>query len=289
MPPDSLAATVGRLTAVGFVADLAVVDGSVRDLGAAVDHDPTALRAVELHRFEGSSDPDDEALVVAVATAAGAPLGTLVVPFGASASAAEADVLRRLPRATVHDEPPPAFAVDEHVAAVFESSEAAESAVMALRKLGVDDSHLGVAVRGGAAVAFERDEETDLARATWHGVAAGAAVGALGGMALVGLLVPGLGALGVGGLAAAGAAGGFGGGMLGAYLGVGARTPETEAHARIGRIQLEPGQVLVVVRAHQARAEVEGALARAGGWLVPAAGPPTGPPTGPIAGSAPSD
>lgn len=284
MPPDSLAATVGRLTAAGFVADLAVVDGSVRDLGAVVDHDPDHLRAVELHRFEGSSDPDDEALVVAVATDAGEPLGTLVMPFGPSASAAEADVLRRIHRAAIHDAPPPPFAVDEHIAAVFDSTEAAESAVAALRALGVDDSHLGVAVRGGAAMAFERDEEADLARTTWHGVAAGAAVGALGGVALVGLLVPGLGALGVGGLAAAGAAGGFGGGMLGAYLGVGARTPETEAHARIGRVQLEPGQVLLVVRAHHVRAEVEGVLARAGGRLVPVAGPPGGLAAGPNPG-----
>jgi len=269
MAPTSLAATVGQLTAAGFAADLAATDGSVRDLGAGVDHDPASLVAVQLHRFEGSSDPDDEVLVVAVATDDGSPLGTLVVPYGPGASAAEADVLARLRRSVLTDGPPPPFRVAEHVAAVFNSTESAEAAMGALEALGIDASHLGVAVHRGEVRAFERDEEADLARSTWHGVAAGVVVGALGGMALVGLLVPGIGALGVGGLAAAGAAGGFGGGMLGAYLGVGASTPESEEHAHLRRVQLEPGEVLVVVRAHHAPTEVEGALARSGGRLIP--------------------
>jgi len=269
MVSASLAATVGQLTAAGFAADLAAADGSVRGLGAGVDHDPTSLVAVQMHRFEGSSDPDDEVLVVAVATDDGSPLGTLVVPYGPGASAAEADVLTRLRRSVLTDGPPPPFRVDEHVAAVFGSIDAAEAAVASLEALGVDASHLGVALHRGDTRIFERDEEADLARSTWHGVAAGAVVGALGGMALVGLLVPGLGTLGVGGLAAAGAAGGFGGGMLGAYLGVGASTPESEEHAHLRRVQLDPGEVLVVVRAHHERSEVEGALVRAGGWLIP--------------------
>jgi len=74
----------------------------------------------------------------------------------------------------------------------------------------------------------------------------------------------------VGGLAAAGVAGGIGGTMLGAYLGVGAATDEVERHEQIRRVQLQPGETMVVVRTHGHADTVEGILQSHGGRLVTA-------------------
>ncbi|MGB3734018.1 MAG: hypothetical protein WA964_03615 [Ilumatobacter sp.] len=91
-----MTATLHRLAASGFVDDL-VADGTTlfsRTTGKR--YDVADLRSGEIVRFEGDSDPDDEAIVVAITTADGTALGTFTTPYGPGASAEEAQALRRL-------------------------------------------------------------------------------------------------------------------------------------------------------------------------------------------------
>jgi hypothetical protein len=53
---------------------------------------------VEVARFEGISDPDDEAIVFALASPDGTPLGTYTVAYGPDTDAANADVITHLSR-----------------------------------------------------------------------------------------------------------------------------------------------------------------------------------------------
>lgn len=272
MTPQSVTDAVSQLHADGFVADLAVVDRAVRDLSAAVDHEPEELLAVELHRFADPGRPDgSEAVVVGVGDGDGSPLGTLVVHLGPSAPADGEYVLEHLRRTVLTQEPSPPFETGDRIAAVFESVLAADAALATLRARGVDDENLGVAVRQGSALAFEPDRQHDLARSILPGAIGGAAVGAVAGIVLVALLGRGVDDLGVAGLLAAAAVGAFVGGVIGAYVGFARRTSDTEDPVHIDHQQLAPGQVLVIVRAGHDRAEVTEVLAGAGGRLVPGA------------------
>jgi hypothetical protein len=268
MADESLPNVHQRLATLGYVDNLIASDGQLVNAATGKIIDPSRVHAAEITRFEGTSDPDDQAIVVAVGGAGGKPIGVFTSPYGPNASADEAAVLTSMQRAVIHDAPPTPFTVAEHCAAVFTDRTDAEEAIRELRHLGLDDTHLGIALLTGQTVAFERNEEVDMARDLRWGTGAGAIAGAVGGVLLFSLAVPGLGLLGVGGLAAAGVAGGFGGSMLGAYLGIGAATEEVAEHERIRRVVLEPGEMLVVARSHGDASTVEAALQRHGGRLV---------------------
>jgi hypothetical protein len=51
----------------------------------------------------------------------------------------------------------------DHVAAIFPDHEHAADAVDELRLIGLGSEHLGVAAHGDASIAFEHDEDADLA------------------------------------------------------------------------------------------------------------------------------
>lgn len=157
---------------------------------------------------------------------------------------------------------------DEHIAAVLGDRETAETVVDELRQQGLGSEHLGIAVRGPGHVAFERDEEVDLAHDALAGTAAGASLGMLAGIGLASLTVPGLGVLGVGGLFAVGAASGFGGAMLGSFIGISAADEELTEHEAISETPLGEGEVLVCVRSHGRPEEIREAMQRHGGRLL---------------------
>lgn len=89
------AETLEALAACGYDVDLEVLDGELRmPDGAALD--PAALLVDRTYRFEGTSDPDYQSLVLAISDPAGELHGRLVTAYGPSASPTEGEVLRAL-------------------------------------------------------------------------------------------------------------------------------------------------------------------------------------------------
>lgn len=85
-----------RLEAAGFD-DHLVADGeSLRCTTSGRTFDPAELTVAEIVRFEGSSDPDDQAVLIAVSDRDGNPIGTYAAPFGPDAGPRDAAILVRL-------------------------------------------------------------------------------------------------------------------------------------------------------------------------------------------------
>ena len=161
------------------------------------------------------------------------------------------------------------MADEQHLGAVFGERAAAEAAVEDLRQLGLADEHLGVAVRQPDGYVFEEDAEADVAHGIEKGIAIGAPIGALAGMTVLALVVPGVGTLGVGGIVAAGGlSGALAGTYLGAFLGLTTEDHLLEEEWDWERVPLQPGQVLIVVAGHGHPDQVADVLERHGGHLV---------------------
>jgi hypothetical protein len=93
---ESLSEALRRLASRGFVHDLLADDGQVRDTATGERHDPEFLVIAEVVRFEGASDPDEQAILFALATASGAPLGTYATVYGPAMPATDVAVVRRI-------------------------------------------------------------------------------------------------------------------------------------------------------------------------------------------------
>jgi hypothetical protein len=268
MALETIAQAHKRLAEAGFVANLSVSGTVLHDPATGREYEPAGLKVVELVRFEGISNPSDEAILLAVATRDGVPIGTFTTPFGPGASAEEAEVVRHLHRVIATEEETAGHDSHDHIAAIMPDRDAAEAAVGELREVGLGSEHLGVALHRGDHAVFERDEEADLARDTEEGMLAGAGIGFLAGMALFAIAVPGVGTIGAGGLAALGAASGFGGTMLGGFVGVAAAGDEFDSHEKLRETTLGPDEVLVVACAHHHADLIEAAMKRHGGRLI---------------------
>jgi hypothetical protein len=70
----------------------------LRDLTTGDAHDPEYLGIAEVVRFEGESDPDEQAALFALRSQSGRPLGTYVVVYGAGMPAVDAEIVHRLAR-----------------------------------------------------------------------------------------------------------------------------------------------------------------------------------------------
>lgn len=158
---------------------------------------------------------------------------------------------------------------EQHLAAVFADQPAAEAAVEELRRMGLSDQHLGLAVHVREGYVFEEDVEADLIHGVEKGIAAGAPIGAVAGMTVLSLVLPGVGTLGVGGiLAAGGLSGALAGTFVGGYLGLSSEEHVLDEEWDWERVPLEPGQLLVVVSGHDHPDQVAAILCRHGGDLV---------------------
>ncbi|MCO8128830.1 hypothetical protein NHL50_16585 [Acidimicrobiia bacterium EGI L10123] len=264
---ETMSKALDRLGVAGFDDELMPDGTMLRAVGTGIRHDPAELAVVETVRFEGPTDPADEAVVFALTNASGEPVGTFTMGYGPAAGADHAEIVERLHRPCFDEADIRAHQEHDHLVAVFDERSDAEAAVDELRRLGLGSDALGVAVHGPGQVAFEHDAEADLAHDLEVDVGAGAVVGFLAGFALVGTLVPVVGAVGVGGLLALGAATGFGGAMLGGYLGVAADERPLTVHEQIARTRLLPGQVLVAVCSHGHPDAARDVLQRHGGDL----------------------
>jgi hypothetical protein len=95
---ETLTEAIQRLRAEGYLADLsATEDGNLICHSCGQTYDPLALTIDHTVRFEGDSNPDDEAILLAVRCPDGC-MGLYSSAFGPSAAPEEAAVLRRLAR-----------------------------------------------------------------------------------------------------------------------------------------------------------------------------------------------
>ena len=144
------------------------------------------------------------------------------------------------------------------VTAIFDNQAQGESAVSALRGLGVTDTQLSfVSGHGGSGAAgAAADDAGDAAEGAGKGLLAGAGVGALFGLAAA--LIPGVGpfitagwlAASLGSAAGGAAAGAIVGGTTGAVAGALARAGYSHDEAEYYGGAVEQGGVLVAVDAH---------------------------------------
>jgi len=97
---DTVVATLDRLRSEGFVAAFVLEPEDIppglwcRACGRR--HLPTRTTVVEVHRFEGPTSPEDEALLLALVCPRCGAKGTAVTAYGPSASGNEAELLRAL-------------------------------------------------------------------------------------------------------------------------------------------------------------------------------------------------
>jgi hypothetical protein len=157
----------------------------------------------------------------------------------------------------------------EHIGAVFGDHAAAEAAVVELRKRGMADDHLGIALRHADSHMYEEDVEANVARGIERGIAVGAPIGAIAGITILAFAIPGAGILGVGGtLAAGGLTGALAGTFLGALLGLASEEHEVDEEWDWERLPLQPGEVLVVIADHGHPGEVIDVLQQHDGTIV---------------------
>lgn len=96
-----LAQALARLAARGFTEEFRAEAGELVRVGTAgprCRHRPQALHVEEIVRFEGRTDPDDEAILFALRCDEHGVRGTYASAYGPAASPADAEVVRLLGR-----------------------------------------------------------------------------------------------------------------------------------------------------------------------------------------------
>lgn len=95
--PATVTDAVADLRADGYVTDFSVAEGGLLRCGQCQGlHDPAHAQVTHIVRFEGETDPGDEAIVFALTCSECAMRGTLVSAYGASVGADEATVVNAL-------------------------------------------------------------------------------------------------------------------------------------------------------------------------------------------------
>ncbi len=97
MPEMSLSQTVDHLSASGWDGGFDAVEGMLHCGACGHTISPTEVHIDSVNRFEGASDPDDEAAVFALTCNCGCK-GLYVVAYGPAMSSADVDVVAQLSR-----------------------------------------------------------------------------------------------------------------------------------------------------------------------------------------------
>jgi hypothetical protein len=92
-----MAGVVDRLTRAGYSETFRGEAGGVRALKADHVHRPEDLVIESIDRFEGISDPQDEAIVIAVRSQTDGCRGTYTLPYGKNMSTLDGELLARIP------------------------------------------------------------------------------------------------------------------------------------------------------------------------------------------------
>jgi hypothetical protein len=139
-------------------------------------------------------------------------------------------------------------ALEGVVPAVFDDREQAEAAIEELREIGFSDDELGVMVPDPEHYHLMDNSLKEVMKGLGTGGAVGAPLGALAGLGVAGLLIPGLGVVGVGGALLWGGLGGaIWGTYLGAQIGMAVEIIHISDIERRYEIPLKQNQILIVV------------------------------------------
>lgn len=92
-----MAAVIDRLTKAGYNDTFRGEADGVRALRAGHVHAPEDLVVESIDRFEGISDPQDEAIVLAVRCPTDGCRGTYTVPYGKNMPAVDGELIARIP------------------------------------------------------------------------------------------------------------------------------------------------------------------------------------------------
>ena len=93
---EDLAHAVERLTRAGYRDDFRAERGGLRAVKAGRTFEPESLVIDEIARFEGESDPGDEAVVFALRSGSSGTRGTYVATYGTYVDPLDAEMMRRL-------------------------------------------------------------------------------------------------------------------------------------------------------------------------------------------------
>lgn len=94
-PPRTLAELVRSFTERGYAGAFRAEGGRLREVESGRRYAPEELCVDEIGRFEGITDPDDEAMVLALRAADGVR-GTYTVGFGPGMDPLDGEMVRRL-------------------------------------------------------------------------------------------------------------------------------------------------------------------------------------------------
>lgn len=95
---ETLIEAISRLEARGFRDSFEASEGRLRALSNGRLYTPAELVVEEVVRFEGESDPSEQAILFALRSAAGDVRGTFVAAYGALGDPARAEIVRGLAR-----------------------------------------------------------------------------------------------------------------------------------------------------------------------------------------------
>lgn len=104
---ETMSQATTRLRAAGYVEHWIASDGRLSCPDCAEEFDPAAVVVDEVVRFEGTSDPDDEAILFALQGPCG-HRGQYGAAYGPAASVADAEVITALSRPPSSPAPPTA-------------------------------------------------------------------------------------------------------------------------------------------------------------------------------------
>lgn len=96
---ETVSEALNRLSGAGYGDDYRTEADGLLAVVAGCLHTPEGLVIDEVVRFEGASDPDDEAIVFALRCRTHGTRGTYATSYGPNMSAVDAEMVRRL-RAT---------------------------------------------------------------------------------------------------------------------------------------------------------------------------------------------
>jgi hypothetical protein len=96
---ETLREAMERLHACGYDHDFTVEPAGLRDRETGRVFAPEDMLIDEVVRFEGITDPGDEAILLGLRHAGGIVRGTLATAYGPPAEPEEAEILQRLPPA----------------------------------------------------------------------------------------------------------------------------------------------------------------------------------------------
>ena len=96
MCAENLSAVVDRLSAAGYRDDFRAEPEGLRAVPSGCIHPPESLAIDEVVRYEGMTNPDDEAIVFALRCGVHGIKGTYVTAYGPQMSALDGEMVRRL-------------------------------------------------------------------------------------------------------------------------------------------------------------------------------------------------